>query len=87
MADYKSAQDMAHAQRVADANQRAAILTRIAEGYKEKNVVVATSALDAAIEGAGVEEEDSDGEDDEDDAFMREFRAKRLQGLISFLLA
>ncbi len=81
LADYKSAQAMAEAQRTADANQRASILTRIVEGYKEKNVVTSSGveqALQTALDGERDSFSDDDGADE--DAFMREFRDKRMKG-------
>lgn len=74
---------MAHEQRIADANQRAAILTRIAEGYKVKNVVVSTDVT-TALDTLNSDDEDDDDLGD-DDAFMREFREKRLRGVHSYL--
>ncbi len=54
-------------------------MTRIAEGYKEKTVVVAKSETVQASTAEDEETRDSFS-DDEDDEFMREFRAKRLNG-------
>ncbi len=56
-------------------------MTRIAEGYKEKNIVV-SSGVEQTLQTALDDLRDSFSDEDEADeaAFMREFRDKRMKG-------
>lgn len=84
MADRKAHLALERAQREAKERQRAAILTRIAEGAKiswseqQQLQQLQEEELQAAKVVKGEEDED---DDDEDDEFMAEFRAKRLAQL------
>lgn len=69
LADYRESVALEEAQRQADANFRASVLSRIAVGAKREQPLVAEETF----------QEKSD--EDEDDEFMREYRTKRLQEL------
>lgn len=78
LADHKQSQALKKAQREANAVQRSNILTLIAEGAK-----VSTNNEFSDEEDVINDDEDSDDISDSEDAFMREFRAKRLKELKS----
>lgn len=79
LADYKAATAMAQAQALADAQQRAQIINRMVHGHiikaedQEPEEEEEELCLDEELEEGGF--------DDDEDAFMREYRQKRLAEL------
>ena len=81
LADYKAHCQMEKANRIAVAQHRQAILTRMAEGHKlsaEESALYLLNNHDENTPGNGEEEEN----DDDDEEFLEEFRKKRLQEMM-----
>ncbi len=91
LADRKAHKSLERAQYLAKQQQRQQILARIAEGAKVSNTAVSTnpSALHPLVKKirGDSDEEESDEEDDLDEDFMQAFRAKRLQGTVTIVIA